>query len=411
MNYTPFRINILQVLFTKPIFKANKRKYDYSNEFKKLRTLLIHKSDYRVEVNKSLEKFVIANGLAGLGNWKNPLLNKIKKELLVRDILLRGQINKLIKLLYRHNVKIIPIKGASLIYTYYNQDQIRFFGDIDIFIAPEKVTEMLEIIKASGYHTKHITLIQSTLKYKSKFDLINDNSKMLPIDVHTSLINKKFFSYNKGIFSSEILSRTQVIAMENTEVMRLNPIDEWLYLAQHFVLHHKMSGIKWLYDLYIIQSKFSNQDLSILVWRAKRYQLKKVIIAVREHLLNLFGHENIKIPKFMDKYNSLFLMHLIKKTLSQKAIFEGRYNDGNRKPLDGLLYMYWEIILIDEIKEQLIAVFRMVFPPKGLFYSIYKIKHLLFYIMLLPIHMLLSLLYIAFINFYLLICSPFVVQK
>ncbi|GEM_PF-2818520 len=68
----------------------------------------------------------------------------------------------------------------------------------------------------------------------------------------------------------------------------LDPVDEWLFLAYHYGLHHRFSGLKWLADIYYSTLKFTADDWDSLLRRAADAGLNKTVLATLQALERIY---------------------------------------------------------------------------------------------------------------------------
>jgi hypothetical protein len=289
----------------------------------------------------------------------------------VRNTLLIKHFCKILSLC-GENCLIVPLKGISLLFSIYKDDYSRNIGDIDIFVSENSIDILVVKLKELGYVFRSHN-INNRLQTKRKFDMIHSDKKYCDLDIHIDLINKKFYRISTGDFTAFAVNRLTKMRYNHQTIFRLSPIDEWLYLAQHYCFH-LFSNDKWLKDLYLLQSHFSDKEILELVAISKKFHFERVVTAVSRCLKNKYLYNEIKIPEIItEKY---FIFDLLFRNPNQKF----SYTFPNR-----IVAIYWEFIFIDNFSCRLKAYSQLLFPKLMLFLDIYNCKSRIFYC-LCPVH-------------------------
>jgi hypothetical protein len=295
-----------------------------------------------------------------------------------RNIILVNQFYKLVNL-GGTTCRVIPLKGISLLLSLYKNNYSRNVGDIDLFVDENQVDDFINKLKATGYSPRNSETHTSRLKSKRKFDMVHSDPRYCDLDIHVDLITKKFFRITTGDFTSFALQRLRKTDLKGSTVYLLSPVDEWLYLAQHYCFH-LFSGKKWLSDLYLLQSGFSDKEICELVEIARKYHFERIVTAVSICLKNNYEKEKIKIPVIVEKKYCIFELLLRKSNARFTNIISDR-----------IIAAFWEFVFIDSAKSRIYAYMHLLFPPSSVFQSIYHF-HSRFFLLLYPFHLLLVLL-------------------
>jgi hypothetical protein len=270
------------------------------------------------------------------------------------------------------NCLILPLKGISLLFTIYKDDYSRDVGDIDIFVPENNVANLIVQLQQLGY-TFRKRNIDNRLQVKRKFDMIYPGKKYCDLDIHIDLINKKFYRTSTGDFTSFALTRLIKTTYHEQPVFLLSPVDEWLYLAQHYCFH-LFSNDKWLRDLYLLQSRFTCEEITELVNVAQQFHFERVVTATSRCLKNKYPPNEIKIPGIITKKYFIFDL------LARKSNKKFAYTFPNR-----IIAFYWEFIFIDNFRSRLNAYLQLLFPALVVWLDIYNCKSKLF-CCLYPLH-------------------------
>lgn len=297
----------------------------------------------------------------------------------VKNSMLISHFCKILKL-YGDNHLIVPLKGISLLFTIYKDDYARNVGDLDVFISKEQTDYFIRKMQEIGYTLRSEKMNYHRLEAKGKFDMVNNSTYYPDLDVHVDLITKKFFRKTVQGFTVFALCRLYKVMFHNIEISLLSPVDEWLYLAQHYCFH-LFSGEKWLKDLYLLQSGFSKEQLEELRIVAGKFHFERVVTAVGYCLRYKYPAKEIKIPIIITEKNFLFNRLFRKPDIRFSRVFSDR-----------IIAAYWEFLFIDHSISRLKAYICLLFPGYAMFNSIYTISSPVLYCLLYPLHVIIVLL-------------------
>jgi hypothetical protein len=268
---------------------------------------------------------------------------------------------------------IVPLKGISLLFGIYRDDYARNIADIDFFVEEKNVPNLVEKLESIGYRfRKNHRRLNIRLAAKHKFDMVNPDPRFYDLDIHTSLINKKNFQDSDENFTDFAMSRLQTKTYNNTRIAFLNPVDEWIYLAQHYCLHF-FSNDKWLHDLYLIRNNFSGSEMAELAMIAKTFHFERIVTAVNVKLKRQYDAETIKIPEPISKWRSLNFV------LSYKP---------RNKFVHKILVVYWRFLFIDTRQARNKAYAKLFSTELNYLAETYQCSKLTAFL-LIPIHLLL----------------------
>ncbi len=306
----------------------------------------------------------------------------------IRNSIIINQFIKIIALSDRVG-HIIPLKGVSLLFSIYEEDYSRNVGDIDLLTSENTIDILIDELQKAGYKLRNEKATPIRLLSKGKFDMTHNDNRFCDLDIHITLITKKFFRMTTGDFTSFALKRVHKLEYQNATISFLSPIDEWLYLAQHYCFH-LFSEDKWLKDLYLLQSGFSVSQIEELLSVATKFNFQRIVMAVYVRLKSNYTDNEIKIPATLTKFPFLF-----------RQLFKKKNTIYTRKLSDRIIAAYWEFLFIDRNRSRIKAFLKLLFPNYPLFSSIYNIHSFIGYVVLYPLHIIVivlsSLLFIFFL--------------
>jgi len=303
-----------------------------------------------------------------------------------RNTILVNQFCKIVTLC-GDDCPIVPIKGISLLFTIYKDNYARNMADIDFLVAEKNVPRLVEKLESIGYRfRKNHNNLKTRLNLKHKFDMVNVNNRFCDLDIHTGLINEKFVQDTSENFTDFTISRLQTRTYNNLKLFFLNPVDEWIYLAQHYCFHF-FSRDKWLHDLYLIQAGFSNSDITELITISQKFHFERIVTVASLKLRQQYGIETIKIPPLISKWHSLNFI------LSYKP---------QNKFAHKMVIIHRRSLFIDNKKTRNKAYLKLFIPKLNYLSDTYHCNKFVAFL-LIPIHLLLSLL--SLLSFWLIYVS------
>ena len=294
----------------------------------------------------------------------------------VKNTLLINHFHKILSLC-GDNCPVIPLKGMSLLFSIYKEDYSRNVGDIDLFVSENNLETLVEALKNLGYVFRNKS-IDNRLQSKRKFDMIHPDKKYCDLDIHIDLINKKFYRTSTGDFTSFALSRLHTTEHNGKTIFLLSPVDEWLYLAQHYCFH-LFSNDKWLKDLYLLQNNFSEKEITDLAAIAKKFHFERVVTAVSRNLNCQYPQSTIKISESVTNKNFVF-----------DLLFRNPHRKYSYTFFNRIIAVYWEFIFIDNSLSRRKAYLQLLFPRLNVLSDIYNCSSKMIWLVY-PVHLLLAL--------------------
>ena len=300
--------------------------------------------------------------------------NKLNEIEFVRNTILVNQFCKIVTLC-GNDCLIVPLKGISLLFSIYKDNYARNVADIDFLVAEKNIPHVIEKLESIGYRfRKSHKNLKFRLNLKHKFDMVNLDNRFCDLDIHTGLMNTKFLKLSDEDFTIFAQTRLQTKTINNIKISFLNPIDEWIYLAQHYCFHF-FSNDKWLIDLYLIQANFSNSEIAELIIISQKFHFERTVTAASLKLRQRYDTETIKIPQLISKWRSLNFV------LSYKPQNKFAYK---------ILMIYRKFLFIDNKDTRNKAYLKIFIPELNYLSDTYQCNKLVAFL-LIPIHLLLCL--------------------
>lgn len=260
-------------------------------------------------------------------------------------------------------VDIIPLKGIMLLMTLYKDDiGHREISDIDFLIDRKDLPVVMEKLDNQGFVVDKKMYVKGKNLHRRKFSFYHRRGDKCDIDVHTSLITKRFIRNTFGKFEDDALKSTKRIIYENREIIILDDIYNWMFLAYHGTMHI-FHNKKWLDDLYYLQKGFDNNTISQLIDNVRKYHFDRIYNFAVTRMLRYYEQWSVKLPLLEIQGNHRFFDVFV-----SPGFDRGKIN----KQIYQLMLAYLEFSMISNGKARTREYFRLLFPSLDILQHTYK---------------------------------------
>ncbi|WP_052374314.1 nucleotidyltransferase family protein [Methanobacterium sp. SMA-27] len=253
-----------------------------------------------------------------------------------KNLLMLGELLKLVNLFEKHGLNVIPYKGPLLAIYAYKNLALRQFDDLDIFVDKNDVLKVKEILISYGYNPqfelkgfKEKRFIKSQREYKFKNPETN-----ISLEVHWQFQGVSFSLSNDPLFLGDP-ENVEIVKISNKEISSLSPENMLLILCIHASGHY-WDRLSWICDVSeLIQSYEINWEY--IFEKADKLGIKRLILVnlclavdlldlnlpntIHQHLESTtIQYLTFKVKKriFMPNYDSLFQMADIRFNIREK---------------------------------------------------------------------------------------------
>ena len=213
-----------------------------------------------------------------------------------KNLLLTGELIKVLKLFESNKVSAIPYKGPILASSVYGNIGFREFGDIDIYIDEKDVLKVREILLSNGYVPDFNIKPSKLIKYiKTQRDLVfyNKDNKIV-LEIHWNFSNIFFYlPKNKGLWEKDTSIH---INFYDLKILYPSVENMILILCLHNANHH-WSRLLWICDISEIIESGEKINWIKLIKDSEELGIKRILLInlkLSEDLLNLNLPENVK---------------------------------------------------------------------------------------------------------------------
>ena len=280
-------------------------------------------------------------------------------------------------------VNIIPLKGIMLLMTLYKDDiGRRDIADIDFIIDRKDLSTVIEILDNEGFDVDKKMYVKGKNLHRRKFSFYHRNGEKCDIDVHTSLITKRFIRNTLGTFENDALQYTCKINFCNREIVILNDIYNWMFLAYHGTMH-LFHNKKWIDDLYYLQREFDNNKILQLVDNVRKYHFERLYNSAVTRMIRNYERGAVKLPLLEIHGCRRFFDVFVSPGLNRGDINKQVYQ---------LMLAYLEFAMISQGKDRVREYFRLLFPNLNILQHTYKgINNKFLLVLMYPVNLLVVL--------------------
>jgi hypothetical protein len=243
-----------------------------------------------------------------LGNLKSYYLANVQK-----NLMLTGELVKVMNLLEENDIKCVPYKGPVLALTAYGSLSLRDFDDLDILISRDNAIKTKKILLKNGYEHK-FTINDSHeelyVKTQREYQFYNKENKML-LEIQWKFTTSHFSSPRdlEYLFDFNSLKKQK---NNNINFYGLCVEDIILILCIHNASHRWMR-LAWLCDIAEVIN-VQEVDWNKLLLKASNYNIERVL------LINLLLSNEIldlELPnQILDKLSDKNVINISKKVIS-----------------------------------------------------------------------------------------------
>ena len=163
------------------------------------------------------------------------------------NLLLAGELLKILSLLESHGIPAIPFKGPTLTVKVYGNLAFRPFGDLDILLGEENLPRVKTLLSTIGYQPQYPLSPAQEEAYLISFcqwPIVNGKSGIC-VDLHSKLVPKDF-PFPLGLV--DVSKRLDWVRLCGKEVLTLSPEDLLLLLCVHGA-KHRWLNLGWICDI------------------------------------------------------------------------------------------------------------------------------------------------------------------
>jgi len=193
----------------------------------------------------------------------------------LRNKLLEDELARLLALLGKNGIRVIPLKGIPLAVSLFGDAASRVCADLDILVHPDSVSQARDLILASGYQTDSADPFFSklVLRHGRHYNLVReDRGVSYPLELHWLLVQH---SSKNDEAVRDLWAEARPRIFSGAPALSLSAEWELLYLCVH-AADHEWKCLKWLVDVDQMASS-GLVDWQKAMKKAKRFEIDLVI--------------------------------------------------------------------------------------------------------------------------------------
>ena len=162
------------------------------------------------------------------------------------NLLLTGELLKVLELFEQNGVPVVSFKGPSLALRIYGDVGLRQFGDLDILVHRKDILKVKELLISRGFKSM-LALTESQQAALLRFDCAYnfDNEQGVMLDVHWDFI-ERHFSFDIDV--DRLWDRLEPVTINGKELLTLSSEDLLLILCLHGFTH-LWERLGWICDV------------------------------------------------------------------------------------------------------------------------------------------------------------------
>lgn len=299
------------------------------------------------------------------GNWPSDLRQALSDgaaSQAVVDMIQEQEIVKVLKALSQSGITPLLMKGVPLAYTHYRSPHLRPRGDADMLIRRADRETAWDVLTGLGYERLN-TMRGELVSYQSSWNRLDRHGVVHAIDLHWRVNNCQIFA--ESVSYDELESGS--VAIQALGARALGPVHALLLACMHRVAHvtaswsvndrrHYGDRLIWLYDIHLLASRMSSQELTEFARLAIDRRLTTICIDGLRH-----GQRCFATPLPDEVLGAL--------SAAGPPEPSARYLDAGR-----LRFMVRDIRSLSNVYDRLRLVREHLFPPAGYMLKKYAVS-------------------------------------
>jgi putative nucleotidyltransferase-like protein len=208
----------------------------------------------------------------------------------IRNVLMRGELIRVLKALGQVGVRAVPLKGLALAESLYGDMSLRTCSDLDVLVPRRAVGQVFEVLRAEGYdQADRCRVEQSDVEFLVRSSMEYGFVPRPPafqslLEIHWDIAWRW---RNDTAMLDNLWAEARRQVFWGVEAWALSSEWELLYLAVH-AARHRWQGLKWLVDIHevCVRAKF---DWDTVTDKAHRFGLDRALELSLSACQALFG--------------------------------------------------------------------------------------------------------------------------
>jgi len=190
------------------------------------------------------------------GTWLRAALDARARGAATRDLLVRGEMQRVLEEIAAGGGRAVVFKGSALAYTVYPQPWHRPRTDTDLLTTLEDVPVVSAAIESCGYARSNALTSGRLVSHQVAFERTDAHGLHHVVDLHWKVVNPQVLA---DVVDFEEVWREAGTALALGASARVpSPVTSAVLACVHRLAHHQgHDRLIWLYDLKLLSERFS----------------------------------------------------------------------------------------------------------------------------------------------------------
>lgn len=208
-------------------------------------------------------------------------LNETNRSIAMLQMAYAGEFLQIQKLLQSENITAVPYKGFWLGHSAYGSIAEREGGDVDLFIAPQDLVKVQQIMYKRGYLTETGSLgddAQGILQFNGEynFDKFFEEERIFLIEYHSSISHQKL---GLNVQLADLQDQIQLQLFQGQTISVFSPTAQLFLVVLHHGAKDGWGKLKQVLDIgKLLQSSTDQLDWPWLMQINQRYDTTRLFL-------------------------------------------------------------------------------------------------------------------------------------
>lgn len=189
-------------------------------------------------------------------------------------------LSQVLRLFENHGLAVIPYKGPVLAQAIYGDIGLRYFSDLDLWVAPQNCFAARQLLMSQGGYsildrTWHLLTPEAEEAFFEAQGECALSRGIVHVDLHSCLAPLHFVGSQLAF--EEIWQRTVPLSCLGLKIQTLSPEDRLIYLCIHGSKECWRS-LKWLLDLAMAIRKSPELDWLAIAHRIDQWHCRRMVL-------------------------------------------------------------------------------------------------------------------------------------
>jgi hypothetical protein len=181
------------------------------------------------------------------GDFKSKLSTEFRLNA-VRSMLFLEELARIVRVLTRAGIRVMPLKGPLLAEELYNDPAFRTSSDLDIMVEPGNAIRARQVLLEDGYNSPFSNHFFEKYQFRTSADCplrVERGNFPYLLELHWTMVQH---SSKDQEATNDCWQDATARTKFDSEIFQMSPEWEFLYLACH-AASHKWQTLKWIADI------------------------------------------------------------------------------------------------------------------------------------------------------------------